>query len=168
MNMVKAVYAGSFDPLTVGHMSIIERSAKIFNRLVIVVGTNADKKDQYMFSAEERKRMIEESVKHLSNTEVAILDNAFIVKYASVIKADVLVRGIRSPEDFQHESLMDEANSLMDPTITTIFMRPPKGIEHVSSSFVKRYIVGPDDWQDAVRKYVPEPVAKALEAKLSR
>ena len=161
--MVKAVYAGSFDPLTVGHMSIIERSAKIFDQLVVVVGTNAEKREQYMFSAEERIQMIRESVQHLHNVEVAILDNGFIVKYAATIKADVLIRGVRSSDDFQHESLMDEANSLMDPTITTVFMRPPKGIEHVSSSFVKRYIVGPAGWQDAVRKYVPEPVARALE-----
>jgi len=164
--MVKAVYAGSFDPLTVGHMSIIERSAKIFDDLVVVVGTSADKKEQYMFSAQERMLMIEESVRHLPNVKVAILDNGFVVKYAADINAKVLVRGVRSPDDFYNESLMDEANSLMDSTITTVFMRPPKGIEHVSSSFVKRYIVGPDGWQGVVRKYVPESVAKALEVKI--
>ena len=164
--MVKAVYTGSFDPLTVGHMSIIERSSKIFDKLAVVVGTNADKKEQYMFSAKERMLMIEKSVQHLSNVEVAILDNGFIVKYAADVDAKVLVRGVRSPEDFYNESLMDEANSLMDSTITTVFMRPPKGIEHVSSSFVKRYIVGPDGWQNVVHKYVPKPVAEALETKL--
>ena len=164
--MVKAVYAGSFDPLTVGHMSIIERSAKIFDKLVVVVGTNADKREQYMFSAQERMLMIKESVKHLPNVEVDILDNGFVVKYAADVDAKVLVRGVRSPDDFYNESLMDEANNLMDSTITTVFMRPPKGIEHVSSSFVKHYIVGPDGWQSAVRKYVPEPVAKALEVKI--
>ena len=164
--MIKAVYAGSFDPLTVGHMSIIERCAKIFDKLVVVVGTNADKREQYMFSAEERMSMIEKSVQHLPNVEVAALDNGFVVKYAADVDAKVMVRGVRSPKDFHNESLMDEANNLMDPTITTIFMRPPKGIEHVSSSFVKKYIVGPDGWQTAVRKYVPEPVARALEGKL--
>lgn len=159
-----AVYAGTFDPLTNGHLWMIERGADRFDALVVAIGTNPSK--LCLFTVEERLEMLKASTKHLKNVRVETYDNQFLVRYAQSIGAKSIVRGIRSESDLEYERAMRHINSDMDPTITTWFLMPPRDIAEVSSSMVKS-LVGPEGWEGVVSKYVPGPVLQKIkEAKV--
>ncbi|HOX37253.1 MAG TPA: pantetheine-phosphate adenylyltransferase [Candidatus Brocadiia bacterium] len=152
MNKRRAIYAGSFDPLTEGHMYMIREGAKLFDQLVVAVGSNPDKR--YTFPAEERIAVIAESVKDVTNVSVAQFQGKFLVDFASDIGASYLLRGIRTEEDYTFERTMRNVNADMNPKITSVFLMPPREFAEVSSSFVKG-LVGPVGWEKIVRKYVP-------------
>ena len=158
------VYAGSFDPLTNGHMYMIEKGAELFDRLIVAVGVNPNKK--YSFIVADRLAMLRECTQQFSNVEVDSFEGQFLVHYAGAKGAGYILRGVRSEEDYRFEHAMRNVNEDLEPGITTLFLIPPREICEVSSSFVKG-LVGFEGWQDVVRPYVPQPVyERLLKAKL--
>jgi pantetheine-phosphate adenylyltransferase len=158
--MKRAVYAGSFDPVTHGHLWMIEQGVALFDELVVAIGINPGKK--YMFSLEDRLKVLDEVIwTEVSGcAEDIVIDsfeNDFLVNYASSVKADYILRGIRSVEDYEYERGIRHINSDLKPDITTIFLMPPREISEVSSSLVKG-LIGPNGWKDVVKRYVPAPV----------
>jgi len=153
------VYAGSFDPLTIGHLWMVEQGMRLFNELIVAVGVNPEKK--YTFSLEKRLLMLRESTKKFRNVSVTSFSNRYLIHYAQEIGATHILRGIRTESDYEFERTMRNINGDLDPTICTLFLMPPRGIAEVSSSMV-RGLIGPRGWQKIVRKYVPGPVYKRL------
>jgi pantetheine-phosphate adenylyltransferase len=153
------VYAGSFDPLTIGHVWMIEEGVKMFDRLVVAIGINPDK--HYKFSLAERLDMLRESLEKYRNVTVTSFSNRYLIDYAQSIKATHILRGIRSATDYEYERAMRNINGDLDPAICTVFLMPPRDIAEVSSSMV-RGLVGPNGWQKVVKTYVPRPVYRRL------
>ena len=153
------VYAGSFDPLTIGHLWMIEQGVRIFGRLVVAVGINPEK--QYTFSLQQRLRMLRESLKRFHNLSVTSFSNRYLIDYARSIRATHILRGIRSESDYEFERTMRNINGDLDSRICTVFLMPPRDIAEVSSSMVKG-LVGPKGWQKVVRNYVPDPVYRCF------
>jgi pantetheine-phosphate adenylyltransferase len=154
-----AVYAGSFDPPTVGHMWMIEQAAALFDELVVALGLNPDKRSA--FSVEERLEMLHECTAGVQNVRVTAFTNQFLINYARKEKASFIVRGIRSQTDYEYERAMRNINGDLDATVTTVFLMPPRGIAEVSSSMVKG-LVGPEGWQNMIRPYVPPAVYRRM------
>jgi pantetheine-phosphate adenylyltransferase len=145
------VYAGSFDPPTVGHLWMIEQGVRLFDRLNVAVGVNPDKK--YTFSLEARLEMLRDSTRKFRNVSVASFSNRYLIHYAQSVGATHILRGIRSESDYEFERTMRNINGDLDSEICTVFLMPPRGIAEVSSSMV-RGLIGPVGWQKIVRKYV--------------
>lgn len=157
--MRTAVYAGSFDPPTNGHLWMIDRGLEIFDRLVVAIGNNPSK--SYTFTVEQRIKLLRDSVPSCERLTIDHFDNRFLVDYAMTMDAQYILRGIRSPDDYEYERVMRHINSDMAPGITTTFLMPPRDIAELSSSMVKG-LIGPDGWEDIVRRYVPAPVFSVL------
>ena len=159
--MARAVYAGSFDPPTNGHVWMIEEGAKLFGSLVVAIGTNPDKKSTFELDA--RMAMLQQITTDVTadNIEVASFDNRYLVDYARSVGATYMLRGIRSPADFEYERVMRHVNADICPDITTVFLMPPRLIAEVSSSLVKG-MVGPEGWQNTVERFVPACVFEQL------
>lgn len=154
-----AVYAGSFDPLTVGHLWMIEQGVALFDELVVSIGVNPEK--QYTFPIEERVEMVRESTRRFTNLRVESFGHQFLIKYARSVGARFVLRGIRSEGDYEFERVMRHINGDLDHAITTVFLMPARGIAEVSSSMVKG-LIGPPGWEDIVHQYVPPAVYKML------
>lgn len=167
MKLRKAVYAGSFDPLTNGHVWVIQRAVTLFDELTIAIGVNPDK--NYFLSAEERKDCIQNVINDLNAedcvVDVRVIKNQFLAKYAQSVKASCLIRGIRSEGDFSYEYAMAQANKTLAPGIESIYMMPPPHLAQVSSSLVKS-LIGPEGWQDLVKGYVPPFVFESIKKKI--
>lgn len=157
--MRRAVYAGSFDPITFGHLWMIEQGCRLFDELIVAVGVNPDKR--YLFPLDERLAMLREVTAHCRNVTIADFQNLFLVHYAQQVKADFILRGIRNEQDYQFERGMRYVNAEMGDGVKTIFLIPPRELVEVSSSFVKG-LVGPENWPSIVQKYVPYPVFRAF------
>jgi len=153
------VYAGSFDPLTVGHLWMIREGVRLFDRLIVAVGVNPDKK--YTFPLEERLAMLRESTSQYRNVSVDSFSNRYLIHYAELLGATHVLRGIRTESDYEFERTMRNINGDLDAGICTVFLMPPRGIAEVSSSRV-RGLIGPVGWRKIVRKYVPDPVYRRL------
>jgi len=149
------VYAGSFDPPTLGHLWMIENGLSLFDRLIVAVGVNPDKKSS--FSVEDRVSMLRESAGRNSRLQVKSFSNRYLIHYALEVGATHILRGVRSMGDYEFERGMRNINGDLDSRICTVFLMPPRDIAEVSSSMVKG-LVGPRGWQRMVRKYVPRPV----------
>lgn len=162
--MKRAVYAGSFDPLTRGHLWMIEEGARLFDELIVAIGTNPAK--AYTFSVEERLRMLRESLIEKDGVSIDRFENKFLVHYAKKAEATHILRGIRSEHDYSYERGMRYINGDLQPGIGTVFLMPPREIAEVSSSFVKG-LVGPEGWEEVVRQYVSDPVYKMILEKFS-
>lgn len=160
--MKKAVYAGSFDPITNGHLWMIEEGVKLFDQLVVAVGSNPDK--NYTFTLEERLPMLKESIGDRSNIVVDCFENQFLVNYAASVGAQYVLRGIRSEADYEYERGMRLINGDLLERVTTVFLMPPREIAEVSSSLVKG-LIGPKGWQEIVKRYIPPPVYAGLLAR---
>jgi len=158
-----AVYAGSFDPITNGHLWMIEKGIKLFDKLIIVVGENPSKK--YMFTQKERIAIVENAIKIYNdfnyNIKVCGSDMRILVKWARILNANYILRGIRSSDDYNYEKNMRHFNYKLESSVETVFLMPPKEIEDISSSFVKSFI-GYDGWQEIIKDYVPENVYNIL------
>lgn len=132
--MNRAIYPGSFDPVTYGHLDIIERSSRLFDCLVVAI-LNNPKKD-YLFSVDERIHMLKESTKHLYNVEIDSF-SGLLVDYAKIKDAKVIVKGLRAISDFEYELQMASINKKLSPSIETLFMMTNNKYSYLSSSIVK-------------------------------
>ena len=157
--MKKAVYAGSFDPITLGHLWMIKEGLKLTDQLVVAIGTNPDK--NFMFSVESRLAMLKACLPDDERLSLDSFNNMYLVNYAQSIGADCIIRGIRSDVDYEYERVMRHINADLDSRITTVFLMPPRDFADVSSSIVKG-LIGPDGWQEMVKQYIPEPVLEVL------
>ncbi len=154
-----AVYAGTFDPLTNGHLWMIERGADMFDKLIVAVGVNPDKR--CMFSPQDRLAMLHESVEHIPNVLTGTFTNKYLIDYVHEAGAVYILRGIRCESDYEYERVMRNVNGDLDPGVTTVFLMPPRDIAEVSSSMVKG-LIGPDGWESIVEKYVPKQIFSRL------
>lgn len=154
-----AVYPGSFDPVTLGHMDIISRSSKLFDKLIVGVLVNSSKVP--LFSAEERVNMIKGVVSEYHNVEVRSFDG-LLVEFARLCKATAVVRGLRAVTDFEYELQMSQTNHIIAPDIDTIFLTTNLNYAYLSSSVVKevaRYggdiskFVAPEVRRQVLEKY---------------
>lgn len=157
--MKKAVYAGSFDPVTNGHLWVIEESAQIFDELIIALGTNAEK--NYFFSRSQRYALIQALTKKYTNVKIMDLSNDLIVDYAKNVGAGYLVRGIRNASDFEYEQRILNVNTDIDSTIKTIFLISPQQYTNISSNMIKG-LMRSKKWEKIVEKYVPNLVLEQL------
>lgn len=161
----RAVYAGSFDPPTMGHLFMIQKGAALFDELIVAVGVNPDKR--YRFSMEERLGFLDHIAQGLENVRVDTFSGRYLVDYASSVKADALLRGIRNSQDLIFEQTMRNVNADLNPDISTVFLMPPRDLADVSSSFVKG-LVGPEGWEKLVGRFVPDVVLAAFERQQSQ
>lgn len=161
--MRTAVYAGSFDPPTNGHLWMIERGLELFDRLVVAIGSNPAK--SYTFTVEERMELLKASLPSCERLTVSYFDNRYLVDYAKEVDAHYILRGIRSPGDYEYERVMRHINYDMAPDITTTFLMPPRDIAELSSSMIKG-LTGPKGWEHIVRRYVPAPVMEKLQERI--
>jgi pantetheine-phosphate adenylyltransferase len=159
--MRKAVYAGSFDPITLGHQWIIQHAAPLFDQLIVAIGVNPDKRAT--FTVEERLRFILETTSGIATCAVAAFENKYLVDYADQIGAGYIIRGIRNESDFTYERAMRHINSDLRPEVLTVFLMPPRQFAELSSSMVKG-MVGPDGWERVVQRCVAPCVFQALNA----
>lgn len=150
-----AVYAGSFDPLTLGHVDIIRRGARIFEKVVVAVGNNPAKR--YLLPTDVRVDVIRSTAADLPNVEVARF-NDLLVNFCAQIGAKVIIRGLRAVTDFEFEFQIGLANRDMDPNLETVFLLPAPRYIFISSSLVKEIFVYGGD----VRPYVPQASYEAL------
>lgn len=155
-----ALYAGTFDPLTIGHLWMIEQGSAMFDKLIVAIGINPEKK--CMFSVEERLEMIRKAIEPFSNVELSSFGNQFLISYAQLLGAKFVLRGIRTESDYEYERTMRNINSDFNVSITTVFLMPPRGIAEVSSSMVKG-LIGPEGWETVVKNYVPQSVFNKLQ-----
>lgn len=154
-----AVYAGSFDPPTNGHIWMIQRGLEMFDRLIVAIGSNSAK--NYSYTVAERLEMLRASVPDSDRLEIDHFDNRYLVDYAKKKNATYILRGIRSPNDYEYERVMRHINADMAPEITTAFLMPPRDVAELSSSMIKS-LTGPDGWEETVKRYVPAEVFKVL------
>ncbi len=156
--MRKAVYPGSFDPITNGHVDIIKRGLKIFDRILVAVLENPKKKP--LFSAEERVSMIKEIFAGEKNTEAKAF-HGLLVEFAKKNDAKVVIRGLRAITDFEYEFQMALMNMKLDPEIETFFMMPNLSYSFLSSKMVKEiFMLG-----GCLKDLVPDQVEKKLREK---
>ncbi len=152
------IYPGSFDPITYGHVDIIERSAKLFDRLIVAVLSNPRKTP--LFTVEERIEMIQESVKNMPNVEIDTF-SGLLIDFARLKKADVIVKGLRAVSDFEYELQMALMNKKLDEHIETIFIMTSSKYSYLSSSVVKEVA----SFGGCVATVVPPLVEKRLKDK---
>ena len=157
-----AVYTGSFDPITLGHLDVIDRASRIFEAVVVGVGINPDK--QVLFTLEERVGLVRASVSHLANVRVELF-SGLSVAFVRQQGARVLLRGVRSLTDIDAEFTMTLANRKLDPTVETVFLMADSQYSHISSSLLKQ--ITPLASDEALRQFVPLPVVKALRQKMA-
>ncbi len=157
--MRTAVYAGSFDPPTNGHLWMIERGLEMFDTLYVAIGSNPSK--QYTFDVTTRIEMLRAALPEKSNLIITNFDNKFLVDFARTVDAQYILRGIRSSSDYEYERVMRQINGDMASEISTTFLMPPRNISELSSSMIKG-LIGPDGWRDIVNQYVPDQVMQKL------
>jgi len=156
-----AIYPGSYDPITNGHLDIIKRSSKLFDKIVVAVARNAEK-GSALFSESERITMINQSIPHLKNVEVDSF-HGLLVNYAAEKNSIAIIRGLRALSDFEFEFKMALMNRSLKEEISTVFMMPHEKYTHISSSLVKEVAsLGGD-----VSAYVPQHVEIALKESFS-
>jgi pantetheine-phosphate adenylyltransferase len=152
-----AVYPGSFDPLTNGHIDVALRARKIFDKVYIMVANNASKSSRYLFSVEERVRLAKETFKDMDGFEVVSTDK-LVVKEAKKLGAQALIRGLRAVTDYEMEFQLHEVNEYLEPTIDMVYLMAHKDQMFVSSSNIKEIFNQGED----ISSLVPEPVLKAM------
>jgi pantetheine-phosphate adenylyltransferase len=151
-----AIYAGTFDILTNGHVWMIEQGSRIFDRLIVAVGENPAKKPQLPLV--DRTDMLKRAAFRCSNVAVShFVTGTYLIDYAKQQGADFILRGVRNQNDYEYEHTMRNINQDLASGITTVFLMPPRELSEVSSSLVKG-LIGPIGWERVVARYVPEHV----------
>jgi len=160
--MTVAIYPGTFDPLTNGHLDLIKRGVRMFDKLIVAIFDNPMKGP--MFTVEERRRLIEESTRGLGNIELDTFSNTLLVFYARQRQAQVIIRGLRAIADFEYEFQMTLMNRRLDEDIETVFLMPREEYTYVASRLIKEVAA----YGGNVDELVPPPVALALKDKFQR
>lgn len=158
-----AIYAGSFDPITKGHLDILKTAAGMFDKVIIAVAKNPDKKG--FLPVDVRVKLIKDSVKDIDNVEVDSFDG-LTINYARQKGATILIRGLRAVSDFEYEMQLSQANSALADDIKTVFLTTKPKYNFISSSTIKEIFLNGGD----VSKFVPEAVNEYFtkEFKISR
>ena len=158
-----AIYPGSFDPITLGHLDIITRAAAMFDKLIVVVMSNADK--HCTFSPQERKEMIEKCVGNLKNVEVDFSDG-LLADYAAQRNACAIIKGLRAMSDFEYEFQMALTNKKLNPNTETVFLTTRAENMYLSSSMVKQIGSMGGDISDFVPKMIHGKIVERLKSNL--
>jgi pantetheine-phosphate adenylyltransferase len=158
--MRRAIYPGSFDPITNGHLDVIERARKLFDEVTVAVAHNDEK--QPLFTLQERLDLLQETVGTIDNVQIAQFDG-LLVGFAVAQKASAVIRGLRAVSDFEFEFQMALMNRKLDGNVETIFLMPKEEYTYLSSRLVKEIARLRGD----VSKFVPAVVAKALQQKFA-
>ena len=153
--MKRAIYALSFDPVTYGHIWMINQGAALFDELIVAIGINPSK--TCTFSLKERLEMLKSCTLRFKNVKTTSFEGEFLVNYATSIGAEHILRGIRSTKDYEYESGIMHINSSIAPNVVTVFLIPPINISDISSSLVKS-LVGSKGWENVIKKYLPAEV----------
>ena len=153
-----AVYPGSFDPITLGHLDVLKDGAHMFDKVIITVSNNISK--HALLSVEERKELIRQSVADIPNVEVDSFDG-LTVEYAKKVGATILLRGLRAVSDFEYEMQLSQTNHSLSEDIKTVFLITRPEYNFISSSSVKEILKNDGD----ISKFVPKPVSDYLQNK---
>jgi pantetheine-phosphate adenylyltransferase len=158
-----AIYPGSFDPLTNGHLDILERAAKMFEKVYVTVAVNNQKTS--VFTGDERVALIEEAIKDEEWKDKIVIEQftGLLIDYARKKKVNVLLRGVRQISDFEYEFRMALTNRRLAPEIDTLFLMPDEQLTFISATIVKEVAA----WGGDLSSFVPSHVAKALRKKFS-
>jgi pantetheine-phosphate adenylyltransferase len=157
----RAVYPGSFDPVTFGHLDLIQRGSRLFDQLVVAIGVNAAKAG--LFGGDERVAMVRNEVKGIRNVEVAVFDG-LVVDFARSRGLNVILRGLRTVSDFEAEFQMALTNRSFAPDVETVFVMPGEKFQFISSRLIKEVaMVG-----GSVTSFVPAAVAEALKRRFAK
>jgi len=156
-----AIYPGTFDPVTYGHIDLIERASKIFDKVIVAVARNKSK--VALFSVEERVDMLKDAVKGMKNVTVDDFDG-LVVEYVKKTGANVMIRGLRMLSDFEYEFQMALTNRKLAGDIETIFMMPHEDYSYISSKLIKEAASFGAD----LTSFIPKKVAGALKEKLKK
>lgn len=159
--MPRAVYTGSFDPITLGHLDVIRRGSRLFQSVIVGIGTNVEKLP--LFTLEERVDLVREVTADLPNVEVRSF-SGLAVEFVRSCQAHVMLRGVRPLTDIAGEVTMMMANRQLDPDIETVFLMSDSAYSHVSSSLIKQIALLASDEQLA--RFVPRPVIARLRTKI--
>jgi len=159
--MRRAIYPGSFDPVTNGHLDVIERGRKLFDEVVVAVAHNEEKKA--LFSLEERLQLLDQSIGKIDNVRIAQFDG-LLVDFAVAEQANAVIRGLRAVSDFEFEFQMALMNRKLETAVETIFLMPKEEYTYLSSRIIKEIArLGGD-----VSSFVPPAVVKALRLKFGK
>lgn len=156
----KAICPGSFDPITFGHLDIIQRAAEVFAEVYVVVLSNSEKKS--LFTIEERMELIRKATEHIPNVKVDSF-HGLTVDYAESVSASAIIRGLRAVSDFEYEMKITSMNRLLNKNLETFFIMTRNQYSFLSSSIVKEVA----KYNGEITELVPEVVAKALHEKFS-
>ena len=159
--MRRAIYPGSFDPVTNGHLDVIERARKLFDEVIVAVAGNDEK--QPLFSLEDRLDLLRQTAGRIDNVRVAEF-KGLLVDFAKAEKAGAVIRGLRAVSDFEFEFQMALMNRKLDAEVETIFLMPKEEYTYLSSRIIKEIARLSGD----VSSFVPACVAKALDRKFTR
>ena len=157
MKNLLAIYPGTFDPITLGHLDIIERAVSIFDEVLVSVGQNIGKKP--LFSVEDRIDMIKRTTAHMENVRVSHF-NGLIVDYARKVHAKAMIRGLRAMSDFEFEFQMALVNRTLDPDLVQVFLMPHEAYTHLNSTIVREVSSFGGDITPFVTPYVAEVLQK--------
>ena len=157
-----AIYTGSFDPITLGHLNVIERGSRLVDRLVVGIGINAEKTG--LFSNAEREDLVSAATSHLENVEVISFEG-LAVNFVRKMGARVMIRGIRPLTDMAGEITMMLANRELDPDIETVFLMADQRFAHVSSSLIKQ--ITPLATAEELSRFIPESIIPKLRERMS-
>lgn len=160
--MIRAIYPGSFDPVTFGHLDVIKRSSRLFDELIVGVLNNGAKA-KAMFTPDERVRLIKEATKDLKNVKVESFQG-LLVDFAKMKEAKIVVRGLRAITDFEYELQMSQTNHIIDPDVDTIFLTTSLEYAYLSSSTVKEVALN----GGKIDKFVPTCVVEEINKKLKK
>ncbi|HEX5885310.1 MAG TPA: pantetheine-phosphate adenylyltransferase [Pyrinomonadaceae bacterium] len=163
--MRRAIYPGSFDPVTNGHLDIIERGCKLFDEIIVSILVNPDK--QPFFTLEERSEMLSEVLQNISQGNCTVRVDSFrglLVNYAVAQQANVIVRGIRAISDYEYELQMALMNRRLEPGIETVFMMPAETYSYVSSRLVKEVF----QLGGAITGLVPPVIERRMKEKMNQ
>ncbi len=159
--MVKAIYPGTFDPITNGHIDLVERSAAMFDHIVLAIATSSRK--QPLFDLAQRVKLAQEALAHIPNVTVEGF-SGLLADYAKTHQARVLIRGVRAVADFEYEYQLASVNRRLNPELESVLLTPGNDHAHISSTIVRDVAAHYGD----VSAFVPENVKQALEAKFNK
>lgn len=159
--MVKAIYPGTFNPITNGHIDLVERSAAMFDQVVLAIATSARK--QPLFDLSQRVELAQQALSHLPNVNVEGF-SGLLADYAKAHQAKVLIRGVRAVADFEYEYQLASVNRKLNPELESVLLTPGLDHAHISSTIVRDVAAHYGD----VSHFVPDNVKQALEAKFNK